>query len=139
MCRDTPRGPRLLCVVEESRHAAAVERAGAFTGPFHVLGGAISPIDGIGPSQLRVGELVSLLADGDLAEVIVATGWHVEGEATARYLARVLAPPGAPPGTRPGPRLCRVAPPWPDPPRTGDLADVDPAALRRAFRDRRDL
>ena len=80
----------MLCVVEESKDVVAIERTREFRGRYHVLGGAISPIDGIGPDQLRIRELMTRLADGAVTEVILATDPNLEGEATATYLTRML-------------------------------------------------
>ena len=90
ICRDPRRDPSVLCVVEEYKDVVAVERTREFKGRYHVLGGAISPIDGIGPDQLRVRELMTRLADGTVTELILATDPNLEGEATATYLTRML-------------------------------------------------
>jgi recombination protein RecR len=90
ICRDPRRDPSLICVVEESKDVVAVERTREFRGRYHVLGGAISPIDGIGPEQLRVRELMMRLSDGTVTELILATDPNLEGEATATYLTRML-------------------------------------------------
>lgn len=92
ICRDPRRDPALLCVVEEYKDVVAIERTREFKGRYHVLGGAISPIDGIGPEQLRIRELMARLADGKITEVILATDPNLEGEATATYITRLLAP-----------------------------------------------
>ena len=94
ICRDPRRDPALLCVVEEYKDVVAIERTREFRGRYHVLGGAISPIDGIGPDQLRIRELMIRLADGTVTEVILATDPNLEGEATATYLTRMLKPLG---------------------------------------------
>jgi recombination protein RecR len=94
ICRDPRRDPHSLCVVEESRDVIAIERTAEYRGRYHVLGGAISPIDGVGPDDLRIRELMQRLADGQITEVIIATDPNLEGEATATYLARMLAPLG---------------------------------------------
>lgn len=90
VCRDTRRDPSVLCVVEEARDLVAIERTGEFRGRYHVLGGAISPIDGIGPDQLRVKELMSRIGAEGVTEVVLATNPNVEGEATASYLTKML-------------------------------------------------
>jgi recombination protein RecR len=94
VCSNPRRDQSLLCVVEEALDVIAVERSGEFDGLYHVLGGSISPIDGIGPDQLRIGELVERLRQGGVREVIIATDPDVEGEATAHYLAERLQPMG---------------------------------------------
>lgn len=90
VCRDTRRDPSVLCVVEEARDLVAIERTGEFRGRYHVLGGAISPIDGVGPDQLRVTELMSRIGVEGVTEVVLATNPNVEGEATASYLTKML-------------------------------------------------
>ena len=90
ICRDLRRDATVICVVEESKDVVAVERTREFRGRYHVLGGAISPIDGIGPDDLRIRELMTRLADGAVTEVILATDPNLEGEATATYLTRML-------------------------------------------------
>ena len=90
ICRDPRRDPSVLCVVEEYKDVVAIERTREFRGRYHVLGGAISPIDGIGPEQLRVRELMMRLSDGTVTELILATDPNLEGEATATYLTRML-------------------------------------------------
>ncbi|MDX6371197.1 MAG: recombination protein RecR [Nocardioidaceae bacterium] len=90
ICRDPRRDQTILCVVEEYKDVVAIERTREFKGRYHVLGGAISPIDGIGPEQLRVRELMMRLSDGTVAELILATDPNLEGEATATYLTRML-------------------------------------------------
>jgi len=92
ICRDPRRDPTLICVVEEAKDVVAIERTREFKGLYHVLGGALSPIDGIGPDDLRVAELMTRLADGTVTEVIIATDPNLEGEATATYLSRLLSP-----------------------------------------------
>ncbi|GAB6159167.1 recombination mediator RecR [Desulfotomaculum varum] len=94
ICRDPSRNPRLLCVVEEPRDVIAMEKARGYRGLYHVLHGAISPMEGIGPEQLTVKELLSRLADSQVEEVILAANSDVEGETTALYLARLLKPLG---------------------------------------------
>ncbi len=90
VCRDTRRDPTVLCVVEEARDLVAIERTGEFRGRYHVLGGAISPIDGVGPDQLRVKELMGRIGAEGVTEVVLATNPNVEGEATASYLTKML-------------------------------------------------
>ena len=92
ICLDPRRDPTVVCVVEEPKDVLAVERTREFRGRYHVLGGAISPIDGVGPDDLRIRELVARLSDGLITELILATDPNLEGEATATYLARLLAP-----------------------------------------------
>ncbi|MFM7873122.1 MAG: recombination mediator RecR, partial [Actinomycetota bacterium] len=94
ICRDPRRDNSSICVVEESKDVVAIERTREFRGKYHVLGGAISPIDGIGPEQLRIRELLSRLSDSNITEVIIATDPNLEGEATATYLARTIKPLG---------------------------------------------
>lgn len=126
ICRDPRRDPSLLCVVEESRDVVAIERTREFRGRYHVLGGAISPMEGIGPDDLRVRELMARLADGTVAEVILATDPNLEGEATAAYLARLVAPLGL--------TVSRLASGLPV---GGDLEFADEVTLGRAFEGRR--
>ena len=126
ICRDTRRDPSVLCVVEEYKDVVAIERTREFRGRYHVLGGAISPIDGIGPDQLHVKELMPRLNDGVVTEVILATDPNLEGEATATYLTRLLAPMGL--------RVTRLASGLPV---GGDLEYADEVTLGRAFAGRR--
>ena len=126
ICRDARRDPSVLCVVEEPKDVVAIERTREFRGRYHVLGGAISPIEGIGPDQLRVRELMTRLADGAVQEVILATDPNLEGEATATYLARMLSPMGL--------RVTRLASGLPV---GGDLEYADEVTLGRAFEGRR--
>ena len=126
ICRDTRRDPTVLCVVEEYKDVVAIERTREFRGRYHVLGGAISPIDGIGPDQLHVKELMPRLNDGVVTEVILATDPNLEGEATATYLTRLLAPMGL--------RVTRLASGLPV---GGDLEYADEVTLGRAFAGRR--
>jgi recombination protein RecR len=118
----------VLCVVEEPKDIVAVERTREYRGRYHVLGGAISPIDGIGPDDLRVKELLTRLADGAIAEVIIATDPNLEGEATATYLARLMSPLGL--------AVTRLASGLPV---GGDLEYADEVTLGRAFEGRRRL
>ena len=117
-----------ICVVEESKDVIAIERTREFRGTYHVLGGAISPIDGIGPDQLRIRELMMRLADNTVTEVILATDPNLEGEATATYLARALAPMGM--------KVSRLASGLPV---GGDLEYADEVTLGRAFEGRRTI
>ena len=126
ICRDPRRDPHSLCVVEESRDVIAIERTAEYRGRYHVLGGAISPIDGIGPDDLRIRELMQRLADGQINEVIIATDPNLEGEATATYLARMLSPLGL--------EVTRLASGLPV---GGDLEYADEVTLGRAFAGRR--
>jgi recombination protein RecR len=128
ICRDPRRDPSKICVVEESKDVIAVERTREFRGKYHVLGGAISPIDGIGPDQLRIRELMQRLADTTITEVIVATDPNLEGEATAMYLARLIKPTGI--------KISRLASGLPV---GGDLEYADEVTLGRAFEGRTNL
>ncbi len=94
ICQDPRRSPAVICVVEEPKDVVAIERTREFRGKYHVLGGAINPIAGVGPDDLRIKDLMTRLADGTVTEVILATDPNVEGEATATYLARLLVPMG---------------------------------------------
>jgi recombination protein RecR len=127
-CRDERRDPKLLCVVEEPRDIAALERTHEFNGRYHVLQGAISPIEGIGPEQLRVKELVRRVDEEGVSEVILATNPNIEGEATAMYLAKLLKPSGI--------RVTRIASGLPV---GGDLEYADEITLGRALEGRRDV
>ncbi len=126
ICRDPRRDPSIICVVEESKDVLAVERTREFRGRYHVLGGAISPIDGIGPDDLRVRELLTRLADGTVTELILATDPNLEGEATATYLSRLVKPMGL--------IVTRLASGLPV---GGDLEYADEVTLGRAFSGRR--
>jgi len=126
ICRDPRRDASVICVVEEPKDVAAIEKIREFRGRYHVLGGAISPIDGIGPEDLRIRELMARLADGDVTEVILATDPNLEGEATATYLARLVKPLGL-----------RVTRPASGLPVGGDLEYADEVTLGRAFEGRR--
>jgi recombination protein RecR len=128
ICRDTRRDPTVVCVVEEPRDLMALERTGEFRGRYHVLGGAISPIDGVGPDDLRIKELMTRLGAEDIAEVVIATNPNIEGEATASYVARMLKAMGV--------RVSRIASGLPV---GGDLEYADEVTLGRAFAGRRDL
>ncbi len=126
ICLDPRRDPATLCVVEEPKDVVAVERTREFRGRYHVLGGAISPMDGIGPQDLRIRELLTRLADGVVTEVIIATDPNIEGEATATYLSRQLADLGI--------TVSRLASGLPV---GGDLEYADEVTLGRAFEGRR--
>ena len=126
ICRDARRDAAVLCVVEEPKDVVAIEKTREFRGRYHVLGGAISPIEGIGPDDLRVRELVQRLASGEVTEIILATDPNLEGEATATYLARLLKPMGL--------RVTRLASGLPV---GGDLEYADELTLGRAFEGRR--
>jgi recombination protein RecR len=126
ICRDPRRSPATICVVEEAKDVVAIERTREFRGLYHVLGGAISPIDGIGPDDLRIASLVKRLADSTVTEVIIATDPNLEGEATATYLTRLLVQPGL--------RVTRLASGLPV---GGDLEYADEVTLGRAFEGRR--
>lgn len=128
VCRDARRDRTVICVVEESKDVVAIEKTREFRGTYHVLGGAISPIEGIGPDDLRIRELMTRLADGAVTEVILATDPNLEGEATATYLARLLKPMGL--------RVTRLASGLPV---GGDLEYADEVTLGRAFEGRRTL
>ncbi len=125
ICGDARRDSTVICVVEEPKDVAAVEKIREFRGRYHVLGGAISPIDGIGPDDLRIRELMARLADGAVTELILATDPNLEGEATATYLARLIKPLGIK-VTRPASGL----------PVGGDLEYADEVTLGRAFAGR---
>ena len=126
ICRDPRRSKATICVVEESKDVQAIERTREFRGLYHVLGGAISPIEGIGPDNLRIKELVSRLSDPQITEVIIATDPNLEGEATATYLTRMLSPLGI--------TISRLASGLPV---GGDLEYADEITLGRAFEGRR--
>jgi recombination protein RecR len=126
ICRDLRRSLAVICVVEEAKDVVAIERTREFRGRYHVLGGAINPIAGIGPDDLRIAQLMTRLADGQVTEVILATDPNVEGEATATYLARLLVPMGI--------TVSRLASGLPV---GGDLEYADEVTLGRAFEGRR--
>jgi recombination protein RecR len=128
VCADDRRDGSILCVVEEPRDIVAVERTGEFGGRYHVLGGAISPIEGIGPDQLRVRELLARLDPEGVTEVILATNPNIEGEATAMYLARLMGPLGL--------VVTKIASGLPV---GGDLEYADELTLGRALEGRRRL
>jgi recombination protein RecR len=126
ICRDPRRDPAVICVVEEPKDVAAIEKIREFRGRYHVLGGAISPIDGIGPDDLRISQLMTRLSDGTVTELILATDPNLEGEATAAYLARLVKPMGL-----------RVTRPASGLPVGGELEYADEVTLGRAFEGRR--
>jgi recombination protein RecR len=128
ICRDPRRDLTVICVVEESKDVVAIEKTREFRGRYHVLGGAISPIEGIGPDDLRLRELMTRLSDGTVTELILATDPNLEGEATATYLARLVKPMGL--------RVTRLASGLPV---GGDLEYADEITLGRAFEGRRVL
>jgi recombination protein RecR len=128
ICRDPKRELHAICVVEESKDVQAIEKTREFRGRYHVLGGAISPIEGIGPENLRIKELMVRLADGAVTEVILATDPNLEGEATATYLARLIKPLGL--------TVTRLASGLPV---GGDLEYADEVTLGRAFEGRRTI
>ncbi|WP_435737170.1 recombination mediator RecR [Cellulosimicrobium sp. PMB13] len=126
ICADPRRSVDVICVVEEPKDVVAIERTREFRGKYHVLGGAINPIENVGPGDLRIAQLMTRLADGQVTEVILATDPNVEGEATATYLARMLGPMGL--------RVTRLASGLPV---GGDLEYADEVTLGRAFEGRR--
>ena len=126
ICRDPRRDNIAICVVEESKDVLAIEKTREFKGKYHVLGGAISPIDGIGPENLRIKELMSRLAATEIGEIIIATDPNLEGEATATYLTRLIKPLGI--------KVSRLASGLPV---GGDLEYADEITLGRAFEGRR--
>jgi recombination protein RecR len=128
LCRDSRRDERVICVVEGFADQLALERTREFKGQYHVLHGVLSPLEGVGPDQLRIKELLVRLEDGKAEEVIVATNPDVEGEATALYLTRLLKPMGL--------RISRLAQGLP---MGGDLEYADQATLARALSGRREL
>ena len=128
VCQDMRRRRDVICVVEEAADAAAIDKAEGFGGLFHILGGRLSPLDGIGPDDLHVKELLTRLNDGSVAEVILATNPNVEGEATATYLSRLLRPMGI--------RVTRIARGLPV---GSDLEYADSATLSRALEGRQDI
>lgn len=128
ICRDTRRDAALICAVEESSDIGAIERAGEFRGVYHVLGGRLSPLDGVGPDDLRVAELVERVSDGAVREVIIATNPSLEGEATALYLQRQLVPHGV--------SVSRIARGLPV---GGDLEYADGVTIAQALSARREM
>ena len=128
ICRDPGRVPSEFCVAEETKDFIDIERPREFRGKYHILGGAISPIDGIGPDQLRIRELMQRLSDSTITEIILATDPNLEGEATATYLARLIKPMGS--------NVSRLASGLPV---GGDLGYADEVTLGRAFEGRTNL
>jgi recombination protein RecR len=128
LCRDPKRDATTVCVVEEPADRAAVDRSGSFTGLYHVLGGALSPIDGIGPDQLRIAELLRRVERRGVREVILATNPNAEGDATAHYLAERLRPMGV--------RVTRIASGMP---LGGDLEYADQVTIGRSLQNRREM
>ena len=128
ICRDPRRDLSKICVVEESKDVIAIERTREFRGKYHVLGGAISPIDGIGPDQLKIRELLARLDDEGITEIILCTNPNTEGDVTAMYLARLLKPLGL--------RVTRIASGLPV---GGDLEYADELTLGRALEGRREI
>jgi recombination protein RecR len=128
ICADPRRDTSVICVVEEPRDIVSVERTGEFKGRYHVLQGAISPIDGVGPDQLRIRELLARLDDEGIAEIILCTNPNLEGEATAMYLSRLIKPLGV--------RVTRIASGLPV---GGDLEYADELTLGRALEGRREV
>ncbi|PYO97889.1 MAG: recombination protein RecR [Gemmatimonadetes bacterium] len=129
ICRDSRRDPSLLCVVEEAADVTAIERAGRFRGRYHVLGGRLSPLEGVGPDALRLDRLVDRVANGaGVREVIIATNPSMEGEVTATYLQQLLRPTGV--------RVTRIARGLPV---GGDLEYADGVTIAQALLARRDM
>jgi recombination protein RecR len=128
ICSDPERDTSIICVVEEPRDIDSIERTGQFDGVYHVLGGVISPMDGVGPDDLHVKELMRRLSDNEVSEVIVATNSNVEGETTATYLSRLIRPLGV--------RVTRLASGLPV---GSDLEFADEVTLGRAIEARRDI
>ena len=128
LCSDPRRDPTLVCVVEEAGDIAAIERAGAFRGRYHVLGGRLSPLDGVGPDDLTIGALVARVPEDGVQELILATNPSLEGEATALFLQRQLAPLGV--------RITRIARGLPV---GGDLEYADGVTIAQALQARREM
>lgn len=128
VCSDPLRDSSLICVVEEPRDIGSIDRTGQFNGTYHVLGGVLSPMDGVGPDDLHIKELMARLADGRVSEVLVATNSNVEGEATATYLSRLIRPLGV--------RVTRLASGLPV---GSDLEFADELTLGRAIEARHDI
>ena len=126
ICRDARRTDEIICVVEEPKDVVAIEKTGEFRGRYHVLGGAINPLEGIGPDNLRIRELMTRLSNGEVKELILATDPNTEGEATATYLALLVKPMGL--------SVTRLASGLPV---GGDLEYADEITLGRAFEGRR--
>ncbi len=128
VCRDERRDPTIVCVVEEPADLAAIERTGSFRGRYHVLGGTLSPIEGVGPDDLRLEELVARVGEQGVKEVILATNPNAEGDATAHYIAERLAPLAA--------RLTRIATGMP---MGGDFEYADHVTVEQSLRNRKEL
>jgi recombination protein RecR len=128
ICRDEGRDRSIVCVVEEPLDVLAIDRTGEYKGLYHVLHGSISPVEGIGPDELRINELMARLQDGSIGEVLLATNPNLEGEATAMYLARLIQPLGI--------RVTRLARGLPV---GGDLEYADAVTLGRALEGRREM
>src|SRR5262245_6182176 len=128
ICRDPRRHDEAICVVEEPKDVVAIEKTGEFRGRYHVLGGAINPLEGVGPGNLRIRELMTRLQTGEVKELILATDPNTEGEATATYLALLVKPMGL--------RVTRLASGLPV---GGDLEYADEITLGRAFEGRRTI
>ena len=128
ICQSTRRDATLVCVVEEASDIMAIERTGEYRGLYHVLGGRLSPLDGIGPSELNVRPLLERVGEGGVAEVVLATNPSVEGEATALYIGRILAPLGV--------RVTRIARGLPV---GGDLEYADGVTIAEALNGRREM
>jgi recombination protein RecR len=128
ICRDSRRSPEVVCVVEDPSDVMAVERTHSFRGRYHILHGALSPLDNVGPDDIKITELVRRLEGGEIEEVIVATNANVEGEATALYLSKILRPTGI--------RITRLASGIPV---GGDLEYIDASTLSRALEERREI
>ena len=128
ICSDGGRDDSIICVVCEPRNIPPIERTGSFHGKYHVLGGEISPIDGIGPDELHINELIKRLSDNSVKEVIIATNPNIEGETTASYLARMIRPLGV-----------KITRPASGIPVGGDLEFADEITLERALEDRKEI
>ena len=128
ICSDTSRDPQVLCVVEEPLDLLAIERSGEFRGQYHVLHGVISPLEGMGPEDLRIKELLARAGREDIKEIIIATGTNVEGEATAVYLSKIIRPLGI--------KTSRIAYGIPV---GGDIEFIDELTLSKALRDRKEM
>ncbi len=127
-CRDPQRDQSLICIVEESKDIISLERTAQFRGRYHVLQGAISPIDGIGPEELRIKELLERLKDGKVKELVIATNPNIEGEATALYIAKLVKPLGI--------KATRIASGLPV---GGDLEFADEVTLAKALEGRKEI
>jgi recombination protein RecR len=128
ICSDPSRDAGLICVVEQPADMASIEKSGAFKGRYHILGGGISPMEGIGPDDIRIAELVARVETEAVGEIILATGTNVEGESTAAYIAGILAPLAV--------KVTRIAS---GVPMGGDLKYVDQVTLKRAMESRHEI